>query len=343
MTGKLGFLFISLLFTSCVSVSVLNVQVLEPASNPSTVRIDDALILNRAIFESAGVNVDTLDFESETKELYNQTTTEIVFALADILNESPSISFIDTSRILEIPLRQVSARPKPLEPGYIRFLCDSLNTNAVFSFDLFYITIPEAVMVTSVPDGTYQGYYYEGEIDVYISALWRVYEMPEGNLTEEINWFDTLTWSHASYSTEEISANMPTPDKMFFESAYFTALSFARKISPYWVTVPRKYFFRGNRILRNAAYDLIDGQFDEARLKYESLLEKQNQNIVAAALYNISLIYEIEGDYRLAHNWARRSYQNRQHPVTSEYIDILERRLEKADELDRQVGKDDLK
>jgi tetratricopeptide (TPR) repeat protein len=237
----------------------------------------------------------------------------------------------------------VSARPDPLDPGYVKVLCDSLNTNAVISFEVLYITIPEAIEVTSVADGTYMGYYYEGTVDVYISALWRVYEMPEGNFTEEINWFDTLTWNHAAYSTEEISMNMPTQDEIFFESAYYTALSFARKISPYWVTVPRKYFFRGNRILRKAAFDMVFGEFDEARLKYESLLEYQNQNIVAAALYNLSLIHELQGDYRLAHNWARRSYQKRQHPVTREYIEILEKRLEKTDELDRQFGKGDLK
>jgi tetratricopeptide (TPR) repeat protein len=343
MAVKLIYLFITLLFTSCVSVSVMNIQVLEPASNPSILHVDDVAILNRAVLEGTEDISDSADFEFDTKELYNQTTTEIVFALADILNESPAFSFIDTSRILETSLRQEFVRPDPLEPGYVIFLCDSLNTDAVISIEVFCITIPEAIMVTSVPDETFQGYYYEGKVDVDISALWRIYEMPGGILLEEFNWFDTLTWSHAAYSTEEISRNMPSLEEMFFESAYFTALSFARKISPYWVTVPRKYFFRGNSILRKAAYDLIDGRFEEARLQYESLLEKQNQNIVAAALYNLSLIYEIQGDYRLAHNWARRSYQHRRHPVTMEYIDILEKRLEKTDELDRQFGKGDLK
>jgi hypothetical protein len=343
MAGKLFFLFIILLFTSCVSVSVMNIQVLEPASNPSIIHIDDVAILNRAVTEITEVNSDAADFEFKSEELYNQTTTEIVFALADILNESPAFNFIDSSRILEMPLKQISLIPDPLDPAYVKFLCDSLNANAIISIEDFFITIPEAIMVNSVPDGTYQGYYYEGIVDVDISALWRIYEMPGGILQEEFNWFDTLTWSHAAYSTEEITRNLPSLDEIFFESAYFTALSFARKISPYWVTVPRKYFFRGNSIIRKAAYDLIEGRFEDAKLKYESLLENQNQNIVAAALYNLSLIYEIQGDFRLAHNWARRSYQHRQHPAILEYIDILEKRLEKSDELDRQFGRGDLK
>jgi hypothetical protein len=339
MVKKLMFLiWLPLYFSSCVSVSTIEIQVLEPASHPITPRVENALLINRTFIDEPESLSDTLPGKIPV-ETFNQSTTELIFALADILNESPGIAIIDSTRILEAPGSVPGVIPEVFDADFIRFICDSLDASAVIAIEDFNIRIPDTILVTSETDRTRLEYYYVGELNVVISALWRVYFMPAGIISEEFNWSDTLTWHRAAYNTFEIARQMPPRKEISMEAAYFTALNYARRISPYWLTEQRNFFSRGNPALRNAAFHMQQGQFGDAKAEYELLLEKRNKNVAAAAAFNLSLVYEIEGNYRLAHNWARKSYQYRSHPVTSGYIDILEERIGKSTELDRQLGR----
>jgi hypothetical protein len=327
-------------FVSCVAISTFEIQVLEPATDPVTPDIENVVIINRTIIDDQGSGESDDSISGQTGiQIINRSTTELVYALADILNESPGIGFIDTANILESPGLPGTAIPFEFDSGFVGNLCDSMNANAVISIDIFNVEIPDTIMLTSESDGSHPAQYFVGRIDVPVSALWRVYRMPEGILTDEYAWFDTMSWEHAAFNTIEIADNLPSRETIRMEAAYFSALSFARKIAPYWVTEKRNFFFRGNIALRNAAYHLTLGEFDDARQKYEELLDHRNKNIAAVAAFNLALVYEITGEYRLAHNWAVRSYQYRDHPVTARYIETLEERLGKINDLDRQLGR----
>jgi hypothetical protein len=329
---------IYMFFASCVAVSTFEIQVLEPATDPVTPDIENVVILNRTIIGEPDFSETGNSGPVETgNRLTDRATTEIVFALADILNESPGIGYIDTVNILESPDFKENAIPVTLNSEFIKNLCDSMNVNAVFSLDIFIVEIPDSILVTGESQGTYPGL-LTGRIDVPVSAFWRIYRMPEGILADEYAWFDTMSWQHSSYNTIEIADKLPSIETIKMEAAYFSALSFARRVSPYWATEERNLFFRGNMVLRNAANMFFREEFEAAEQQYEKLVDRRNRNVAAAAAFNLALIYEIRGDYRLAYNWAVRSYQFRNHPVIIEYINILEERLGKSRLLDRQLG-----
>jgi hypothetical protein len=338
MAGIITFLLCSLLFVSCVAVSTFDIQVLEPATDPLTPDISNVVLLNRTIIDEPADNGVTDTVPSfPSVEFYNKTTTEVIFALADILNESPGIGFIDDSRILETTSEDTI--PAFLEPDYVRLICDSLGADAVLSLEVLDFEYSDTLRVISERMGAVITRYYLGEKSINISALWRVYEHNAGRPAHEHAWLDTLLWQHASYYIREIYAFLPSMDEALLEAGYFTAISYARRISPYWILQERTYFARGNRDLRMASNLMVTGRQGEAEEIYEGLLERRNKNIVAAAAYNLALVNELEGDYRQALNWARRSYQVRRHPVMADYIKILEERLETSGVLDRQLGK----
>ena len=341
MTCRLSvFVAFFILFSSCYSVSTINIQVLEPAEEPVTPEYSNFIILNRTISAE-----NRMTFEEDTlisnrlRELTNKTTTEIIFALAGILNESPGTDFIDTTRLLEINREHPDMIPEPLDYDFVMYLCDSLDANAVISLELANIKINDTVAIVGAGGRNFVAdRYYTLDINVNIAVLWRIYENSEGRMAEEHHWFDTLRWQYSSYDREELHYYSPSLEVILMETAYFAAIEYARRISPYWLAQERQFFAGGNRNLRLASNFMKNNQYDHAESIYLGLLDSRNRNIIAAAAYNLAYIYEMRGDYRQALVWVRRSNQYRRHPLTSEYIQILEERVEKAFELDRQLG-----
>ncbi len=340
MLNKFILFLCPLVFVSCVSLSTIEIQVLEPADNPLVPETENVIILNRTIIEEVETgNIEESYLPHDNVELFNKASTEIIFALADILNESPGIAPTDESRLLEIPQKEIVKDPGMLEPEFIVFLCDSLNANAILSLEYLGMQLPDKIKLSQRRNEAYIRNYYIGEISLEINALWRAYRGNDGGVMDEHSWSDTLVWRHASFIANEIPDFLPGPEAATLEAAYFTALAYARRISPYWIVEERNYFSRGNRKLRRASGYIENARFDEAEVIYKELLERRNDNIVAAAAYNLAYLNEIRGDYRQALDWARRSYKIRSHPLTAEYIEILEERFEKSAELDRQLGK----
>ncbi len=340
MRDKLLFVFYTLVFNSCVSVSNIAIKVLEPASDPVTPEISSIAVLNRTVLDETD-ETEKLDsvFSNQKNKLYNQTTTEIIFSLADILNESPGIDFMSENELLEISSADLTLIPELLSPEYVINTCDSLNVNALLSLDTYNIEYSDTIKVVGERARASTDSYYLGKVNVNITTLWRIYEHLEGNLVDEHLWFDTLNWQHASYFANEIPNNLPSIEEVLMEAAYYTAITYARRISPYWIVQERVYFSRGNRNLRIASNYMSKYMFVEAEMFYDNLLGSRNKNIVAAAKLNLSLISEIRGDYRQALNLARRSYQLRRHPASDDYIKIIEERIKKSNQLDQQLGR----
>ncbi len=340
MGGKILVFLYSFFLISCVSVSTLDIQVLEPASDPVTPDITSVVLLNRAVIDEKYAN-HSLDsvYSNHNNELYNQSTTEIIFSLAQILNESPGIDFLSDDRLLEIPGADPSLIPDLLDPSFVIFLCDSMNANAIITLEGYDIIYSDTLNIVSRRNGAIADSYYLGEVNANITSVWRIYEQYNGGIVDEHVWLDTLVWQFASYSMNEIPDYLPSLEEVLLEAAYYTALTYARRISPYWINQERYYFARGNRNLRLASNLLNVNRLDDAEIVYKSLLDSRNKNIVASSKFNLSLIYEMRGDYRQALNMARRSFQIRRHPVSVIYLEILEDRLEKSTELDRQLGR----
>ncbi len=324
----------SLLLTSCVSVATIDIHVLEPAPDPVTPAISSVVLINRTIVdETAETESGDTIMPDNLKEIFNQVTTEIIFSLAAILNESPGIEHIDEYMLLEIPTLDPDISPELLEPDFVVHICDSFSADGIISLESVYFQHSDTIR----PAGSRTERYYLGEVIVDVTAMWRIYEKYEGRPADENIWQDTLLWQEASYYPTGIPDYLPSAKEALMEAAYYTALSQARRIAPYWTIAERYYFARGSRNLRKASYLLKNDQFENAEKIYNDLLERRNKNIVAAAYHNLAFIDEMRGAYINALKLARIAYQKRRHPVTAGYIDILKERLDKAGELDRQL------
>lgn len=340
MFNKLIIILSPFFFVSCVSLSTIEIQVLEPASDPLVPYIRNTILLNRTIInEAEQENSANSFFPHNDVELFNKASTEIIFSLADILNESPGMEFTDERRLLEVSKDEIVKNPEHLESEFVLFICDSLDADGILSLEYLKMELPDRIELTQRNNQIYNVNYYQGKIALGISALWLAYQC-DGRVKDKYLWIDTLVWRHASFIANEIPDYLPGPEDATMEAAYYTALTYARRISPYWTVKGRNYFSRGNRKLRLASNYINNDQFDKAEILYKSLQENRNINVAAAASFNLAFINEIKGDYRQSLKWIRISYKYRRHPATIDYLDILEERFKKSRELDRQLGKE---
>jgi hypothetical protein len=227
--------------------------------------------------------------------------------------------------------------PEYLDKEFILGKTGSLEADAIISLDLFKAGFYDSVRVRRGIRETNWQNYYEGELLLDITAVWRVYEGSEGKLIDEYTLHDTLHWSHAAYSLRDLS--IPSYEDALLEAAYFVALNYARRIAPYWREGSRRLFSRGNRAIRRSAGYIFNDRLNDAQWVLEPVLDNRNDNIVAAACFNLALIHELRGDYLEALKLARESFRIRKQTFTAAYIDVLEQRIEKAGELDRQLGR----
>ncbi len=328
---------------SCVSVSKIEIHVLEPASDPLPPEINRVILLNRTIADTVLPPVQTVRPEPVISDkfrtdLLNKTTTELMFALAGILNESPGMDYIDSTMILEMVRPERDHLPLPLDPLFVNELCDTLAADALISLEYLRVVYSDSIREERWNSMGGWDRYYWALINVDITSGWRIYEGTGGRLIYEYANIDTLILDITDWDINQLLYKMPHIDEVFMETAYLTALDFARRISPHWMSGDRIIYFRGNRNMRKAYRHFISNELDIAEAIYLEQLDRLNRNMVAAAMHNLALVNEMRGDSRQALVWARRSYQVVRKHLTSEYVEILEERAEIAEQLDRQLG-----
>ncbi|TVR68525.1 MAG: tetratricopeptide repeat protein [Marinilabiliales bacterium] len=328
---------------SCVSVSKIEIQVLEPASDPLPPEINRVLLLNRTIADTVlpplqTVRPEPVISDQFLSDLLNQTTTELIFALADILNESPGTEYMDSTMILETGMSERYQIPLPLDPLFVSELCGPLAADALISLEYLRVVYSDSISEERWNSMGGWNRYYWALIDVDITAGWRIYEGGGGGVIDEYVFTDTLVLDFTDWDINEVLYKMPDIAEVFMETAYLTALDFARRISPHWMTGDRMVYFRGNRNMRKAYRHFISNELEIAEAIYLEQLDRMNRNLVAAAMHNLALVNEMRGDSRQALVWARRSYQVARKQLTAEYVVILEERAEIAEQLDRQLG-----
>jgi hypothetical protein len=337
------FLLCTLITVSCVSVSTLEIHVLEPADEPLTPEVYRTVLVSR-INETENSGRPLPDAGPDTRARHapavRLAAMETLYSLAHILNESPGIDYFDSNAV-KVELKGAGGNriPEPIDPESIIDLCREEDADAVISLEFLLVEFHDTILNKPGVKETQWFGYYLGKRSVYFNVFWRAYWGGDGYPVDEFTLNDTLTWEHASFNRETPGNFLPSPDEALMEVSYLAALDYARRIAPYWVEEERSYFSRGNLRIRRASGNIIDNRLDLAEGILLKLLDRRNTHIVAAAWHNLALINELRGDYREALVMARKAYQNRMHPMMADYIETLEERLEKSHELDRQLGR----
>ncbi len=318
--------------SSCITTYYTDVQVLEPAEIAVPQNIAELMLLNRNIYLPA----DTLEENSAASEqekmleLLNIASTESIFSLADILNETPRFEFIDTTKILETFYTDSLQEPDPLNPGFIYQLVDSLEADALISLE--YISFNDSTRTIS------RGGRYEVTLYQMMEVLWRIYDGYNAEIIDEHRFVDTLRWGSNSANLGRARNAIPSREEAWMESAYFASLKYGRRIAPHWV-IDERMFYSSQFIprLRSGAGMIDRHRWEDAAEMLIPLTDHWYKPLAAAASFNMAFISEMRGSYSLAIDWLRKALELRDSRGMRMYLEILEERESKKERIDRQI------
>lgn len=325
-----------LVVTSCSSTKNITIEIPVKAKEELPARIQSLLIVNRTVDNDySNLDEDTLQniffangFNLDTVILDEQAADTMLQALSNLLYESERYDVvIPEERFL--PHNKNAFFSEPLAWEEARQLCNTFNTDAVLSVDMFKTRV-----VTKYDRETYynpmdNSFYNtaEGHMGVIYEALFKVYDPQEEKVLAREFLRDTLVWEDYGSTARELFSNFTTVKQGLTEAAIALALDYSGKISTNWHREQRLIYIKGDKILEDAGILAGQGNWEAASHLWEDLVAtSSSKQTKSKAQYNLAIAAELQGDIDKAIAWGLESYNTMFHQLTYDYLEHLNRR-----------------
>jgi hypothetical protein len=336
--GIIAIILMSLL--SCNTVREISIEVLVPAEVTIPEHIQSVAFVNRSYTPWLARNPkDTIARPPE--DLYILDTiinNKFFLGLFDALNSSPLFNLEDPITF-QFRRSDSSRFPDPLSVENLRYITDSLYTDAIISLEGYRVSDSLTVWDQSNDIWLEPDYYFiEYKFDYIVEGTmqWRIYDGIYGILIDEFITTDTTEWT--VYGDSEGAINeLPEVVDAYREYAYQRGYDFGMRVSPSWSQVRRFYFITGNKNIRKAGEFAYNGKWEEAAGLWKQEAGSADPEIAAKAAFNLALYSEKKDLLIPAIDWATRSYDLIQEKYTKTYIEILEKRKLNKLKLERQI------
>ncbi len=154
---------------------------------------------------------------------------------------------------------------------------------------------------------TEDGGIYIGNTLIKYTVTWRIYDPLLKKYYHEQIITDSLYTANEAYSKKLLIKKMPHRKSIFTDIAYEIGSDYAKRISPVWQNITRRYFAAGSRDFSVANYYMQNNNLDKAMAVWQKIENENNGKIAARAAFNLAFGYEIKGDYKQALHWIRQS------------------------------------
>lgn len=329
-------LFILLIAASCSTTKYVSIEIPEPAQKDLPPRIQSLVLVNRTVDDKyTDLPADTIQnrfykkyFTVDTT-IYDLTAVDTCLkATGDLLFESGRYDIvIPDNRFLEFETNAFFTKEMPWDE--VTELCETYNTDAVLSIDMFKIHIASEFGKEKYFDEMADAFYTVAQAKMVIvyDALFRVYDPLEEKIIIREFFKDTLVWEDMARSTSELFKNYTPVKQAFSEAGIAIALDFSEKISTVWRSEKRPFYVKGDKNLKHAGTFIDSGEWQQAMALWKDTAEKsKSKSKKSKALLNVAIAYEIQGDIDSAINWALESYNTMYRQITYQYLELLEKR-----------------
>lgn len=328
--------FVLFLASSCASTKLITIEIPEKAPKELPNRIQSLAIINRTvdgkytdiksdsiqkIFYAKNYDVDTFIYDL-------QAVDTMLMVLGDLLYESGRYDIvIPEDRFIEAEQNAFYSKPMPWTE--VKELCDTYNTDAVLSVDLY-----SARVVTNFEKEKY----FDSGMDEFITLsmaqmvivydlLFNVYDPIEEKIISREFIKDTLHWEDATNTTRELFERFTPVKQGLTEASVAVALDFSEKITTVWHREKRPIYVKGDTDLKVAGTLIDNGNWEQAIALWKETAENtKSKSTKSKAQLNVAIAYEIQGDIDNAISWALDSYNTMYRQITYQYLELLERR-----------------
>jgi len=329
-------LFVLLFAASCSSTKIITIEIPEPAQKELPSRIQSLVLVNRTVDEKyTDLHADTIQNQFYKKYftvdtvIYDLTAVDTCLkATGDLLYESGRYDIvIPENRFLSFKQNAFFSQEMPYKE--VKELCETHNTDAVLSIDMFQTHISTQFDKDEYFDLIHQTLYRGAHAKMVIiyDVLFRAYDPIEEKVLLREFFKDTLHWEDLSRNTSDLFQEFTPVKQALSEAGIAVALDFSEKISTEWRRERRPFYVKGDDNLKLGGTLIDNGDWKQAIALWKDTAENsKSKSTKSKAQLNVAMAYEIQGDIESAISWALDSYNTMYRQITYQYLELLEYR-----------------
>lgn len=327
-------IFLAALITgtiSCETTSIIAINVYQPAKIKLPDSTKKVTLINRIKYSNDNQVVKETEGKISSLGITNIAQQRIFYGIKDAFSQS---DFIDTITILKYPFNEINTSKFNRLNNFnnlslLKGLSPVNNLEALISLDSLRVEYFYTSKSVSKSLGYSQTYYERQQVklNIFISALFSVYDVPENRVIEKYYHNDTIFWEETGETIQSAIKFLPESKDAVSEAAYWSGQYYADRFIPKWEKVDRYYFVKGNSDLRKASKLVNQDKWLEAAEIWKLLAYGGNKKIASRAALNMAVASEMFDNLNVALNWAKMSYSIENNRSVNRYISILEDRI----------------
>jgi hypothetical protein len=329
------------LLSSCLTIKSFEMEVLTPASVSIPPHVKSLVIIDNTILPSDSIEIvvsgkrgQYMKFDSDTLAQIAQATlhkTLTARAFFDTVYMQPKLEYYKNKSI-----DKAWAAKKSLQQAVADYGADA----AIVIDD---ISVFPSISYEEIVDGAY----YHVSQTVAGKFNWVVVDLLNGSVFDLYAQSDSMFWSTYNERLVYPVPGLPRFSSSLFELANRMGYFYSDRISPNWERQVRYYFAGSSGPWELAGVCLSKNDWEQASKIWFGIYSQQRRLSKACAAHNISVAFEMAGDFDEAVKWSFEAQNlmtnfSGSYPLYKEMIDnhyeiILKRSID-ARKLTEQVG-----
>jgi hypothetical protein len=320
-------------FHGCAGIySIVEFEILEPASVSLPEQVRQLIILNRA-------PVTMYSLEEEDRRLL--TSEQLIIldtlivnnlerGLLEVLRQSPIERFRYPFYLSERRSDTAFLADLVLTRKEVDDLCAEMKADAILSLESYSMDLNEVKQYFIEEPNIVRTRYYE----MSNRLLWMIY------LPGSPKPFDSYTMVDTLYFTEVLNGEYQryyTASTMISEAFRNSGRKYGRYLVPMWNRASRMLYRGREDVLKQASKLTGQGNWDSAYAIWEKATESGDSTLVAKAFHNMAIYYELEDRLDSASYLISRAMAYDSLEAVRAYSEELETRLMNSRELYKQV------
>ena len=312
--------------------SVVEFEVLEPATVNFPDHVNQLLILNRAPFTFDVFNEEDREgMEAEHLTIIDTLITNTTFrGMQEVLRESPIDRFHTPLWVSERRTDTALLDDLILTKREVETICSTYKVNALISLEYYSMDINERIVHYSDAPSMVQHHYYE----VSNNLKWNIH------LPESPTPFDSYSTADTIYFTDiQDGESIPIPSAIEMVAELFrnSGRNYGRYLVPVWNSASRTLYKGKGDSLKLASKFTDNGDWIKAFSIWKDLSQSTDSTSVSKACHNMAVYYELEDNLDSASLMVDRALKYNNLELISNYRDELETRILNQKEVRDQV------
>jgi len=229
-----------------------------------------------------------------------------------------------------IPNKNVSylSKSPSLTLSEVKQVCDEFKADALLTLDNFYENVNSFYRVGYENSGGLgMTKIYTIYVQVAFHSNWKLYQPGEKLKLANFEVNDTIFWERTGPTLQETYEQLPTIKETLLGGAIENGQNLANYISPGWQQQTRSYFITNNQEADKAVACVNKNDWKGAENIWMKFSTANSAGFRSEIEYNLALTSEMQGDIKMALQWAKKSFKSKFSTAAEDYIRYLNSHL----------------